>query len=579
MVAGLCAGVAAWSFLRHADEPERPVSRFTVNVPSDQALTSALDPSLAISPDGSSLVYVGGSHDKQKLYFRSIDQLEARSIPGTEGASSPFFSPDGAWVGFFSGNPVQLRKVKVETGLPITLTDVPNPWGASWGPDDTILFAPDYRSGLSRVAASAGVPSVASTPDPSQEEISHHWPEILPDGRNALFTILTSKDRFHIGILDLSTGQHRILLEDGSFARYIATGHLAYMHEGRFLVVPFDLESLKVTGETVYSLEGLWMDPAYGAAQFALSRNGTLAYVPSREEERRLVLVDRAGVIRPMSERLGVFEDPRFSPDGQKLALTRREHGESHVWIYEIERASFTRLTFGPGDEQAPLWTPDGNRISFRAGAPSNLYWQPADGSGPEERLTASTHFQRACSWSPDGKTLVYLERTGGFATDDLWLLSLEGEREKRALLDAPFRETHGAVSPNGQFLAYQSDETGSDEIFVRPFPRSGGKWRLSDEGGTQPVWSRSGREIFYRNANKMMAVRIETEPAFRAGQPTILFEGSFHLPETSFPQFDIAPEDQSFVMIQARESWPTQIHVVLNWFEELKASVPTRPH
>jgi Tol biopolymer transport system component len=198
-----------------------------------------------------------------------------------------------------------------------------------------------------------------------------------------------------------------------------------------------------------------------------------------------------------------------------------------------------------------------------------------ADGSAPEKRLTTSPHYQKADSWSADGRSLVYLDRAEGIATDDLWLLSIEGEHQERPLLQTRFREAYGALSPDGRFLAYLSDESGQMEIYVRPLSSPGGKWKISSEGGTQPVWARSGREIFYRKGDRMKAVPIETESAFRAGRPVVLFEGKFHLPEVSFPQYDVTSDGERFVMVQDLESWPTEVHIILNWFEELKSRVP----
>lgn len=569
-MAALLFGVAVWSFLRPVEQPERAVSRFTVNLPPEQRLTNVNDPAVALSPDGRRLVYVGGIGSERRLYVRSLDKLEARPIPATEGADSAFFSPDGEWVGFYGAG--KLKKVRLDGGLPITLCDVPDGWGASWGPGEIILFAPT-ASGLSRISASGSSASVVTTPDASQGETSHRWPEILPGGKSALFTILTATGTPRIGLLSLETGEYRVLLEGGSFARYVPTGHLVYVRDGALVAAPFDLEGLELTGQPVSILEEVWTPPANGTAHLTFSRDGTFVYVPRFGEESTLVWVDRRGAVRPITDTRRGFEDPRLSPDGQRLSVSIKEQGKLHIWIYEMARASFVKLSFGPDEDQAAIWTPDGKRLTFRRGleSNSNLFWQPADGSGPEERLTTSPFSQRASSWSPDGKMLVYRERR------DLWLLDLVGEPKQRPFLETPFGEPFGVVSPDGRFLAYISNESGTWEIYVRPFPGpGGGKWKISNEGGIQPVWARSGREIFYRNGDKMMAIATETEPAFRAGTPVVLFEGKFHRPDVAFAQYDVAADGKHFVMIQDVESGPTQIHVVLNWFEELKQRVPS---
>ncbi len=570
-VAAVVSGIALWSLLRPVAEPERAVSRFTVNLPPEQALTHPNDSAVALSPDGRRLVYVDGV--ERRLYVRSLDQLEARPIPGTEGALTAFFSPDGEWVGFYTGNPTKLKKVRFDSQLPIVLCDAQDAWGASWGPGENILFAPRALSGLSRVSASGGAQSVVTTPDTTQGETSHRRPEFLPDGKSALFTILTDTGSSRIALLSLETGDYRVLFEGGSHARYVHTGHVVYANDGMLLAAPFDLERLEVTGEPVPILEGVWTNSQNGTAHFAVSRDGTLAYVPPIAEERTLVWVDRAGAVRPILETRRVFEDPRLSPDGRRLAVTIRDDGY-HIWVYEIARDILTRLSLGSNNEEAPVWAPDGSRLVFMIGPPANLFWQRADGSGEAERLSTSDQAQTPTSWSPDGKVLVYHQRAD---TRDIWLLTLEGEKRAHPFLQSPFEESGGVLSPDGRFLAYHSNESGKSEVFVRAFQGPGEKWQISNDGGRQPVWARNGQEIFYRNGDKMMAVPVDAQPAFQAGRPIQLFEKKFAMPDTAIAEYDVAPDGQNFVMIQDVKSGPTQIHVVLNWFEELKARVPLR--
>ncbi len=569
-VAALVSGIAVWGWLRPEAEPERAVSRLTVDVPPEQALTWPNDPAVALSPDGRRLVYVGGSGNDRKLYVRSLDQLEARPIPDTEGAGSAFFSPDGDWVGFYTSSPVKLKKVRVDSGLPITLCDAQDPWGASWGPDDAILFTPDDHSGLSRVSASGGAPSVVTTLDATRGESSHRWPDILPGGKAALFTILTATGTFRIGLLSLDTGKHRVLLDGGSFARYIPTGHLAYVREGVLLAVPFDLERLEVTGEPVPILDGVWTNPVHGTAHFALSPDGTLVYVPQLSLERKLVWVDRAGVARPITTEHRPYAQPRLSPDGQRLAVSI----EGNIWVYEIVRDTLTRVTFDSSEERRPVWSADGTRLTFRRFHPNSVFWQLADGSGTAERLTTVELTMRPTSWSPDGKTLAYTsdEPDGQY---EIGFLRLDGERRTRPFLQTPFNVAGGVFSPDGRFLAYSSDESGRNEVYVQPFPGPGGKWQISNEGGHQPVWARSGSEIYYRNAQKVMAVAVDADPAFHAERPVTLFEQDFEDSGSYIAAYDVAA-DGRFVMLQHVESGPTQIHVVLNWHQELKARVPS---
>jgi serine/threonine-protein kinase len=574
VVTALVSAIAIGSLLRPRAEPERAVSRLTVNLPPEQALTWQNDPSLALSPDGRRLVYVGGSDSERRLYVRSIDRLEALPIPGTEGAVTAFFSPDGESVGFY-GAQRKLKKVRLDSGLPVTLTDVPDAWGGSWGAGDIILFSP-AGSGLSRVSASGGSPTVVTTPNAAQGETSHRWPEILPDGKTALFTILTETASFRIAHLSLDTGEYRVLLEGGSFARYVPTGHLVYVSDGMLLAAPFDLGSLELTGEPVPVLEGVWTQTGFGTAHFAFSADGTLAYVPPPALESALVSVDRGGAVRPITGERRRYNFPRLSPDGQRLAVTIAGNDGTHIWLYDAARDVFARASFGPNNESWPIWTADGNRLTFQR-EEGNIFWQPADGSGEAERLTTGeSPLQVPASWSPDGKTLVYTDAPLD-GTYDIWLLALEGEPRSRPFLQTAFNEAGGTFSPDGRFLAYASDESGRYEVYVRPFPGPGSKWQISSEGGLQPVWARSGHEIFYRDADKMMAVAVETEPAFRPAKPALLFEGKFSRPEFPTPRYDISPDARRFVMLQDVTSWPPQIHVVQNWFEELKKLVPAR--
>jgi serine/threonine-protein kinase len=570
-VAALVSAIALWSLMRPGAEPVREVSRLTVTVPVEQALAWRNDPSVAVSPDGRRLVYVGGPGGERRLFLRRLDQNEAVPIPGTEGATTAFFSPDGRSVGFYSSFG-KLQRVLLDSGLPVALADTPDPWGASWGPGDVILFSPD-GSGLSRISASGGVPSIVTTPNAAQGETSHRWPEILPDGKTALFTIRTASGGFRIAVLSLQNGEYRVLFERGTFARYIPTGHLVYMSEGALSAVAFDLERLELAGEPFRLHQAVWTNLPNGTAHFAISLDGTLVYVPPFEAQNTLVWVDRAGVVRPITETRRGFAEPRLSPDGERLAVSISEVGQTHIWTYDIARDSFLRLTFGPNDEGAPVWTPDGNRATFYRGY--NIFWIPADGSGPEERLTTSENSQTPLSWSADGKVLLYQEQ-GPETARDLWLLTLP-ERTTRPFVPTPFDEAGGRFSPDGRFLAYRSNESGRNEVYLRPFPGPGSKWQISTEGGSQAVWARSGREIFYRSGDKMMAVSIETEPVFRAGRPVLLFEGKFQYPGVTISQYDVAADGQHFVMVKEDEPWPTQIHVVQNWFEELKKLVPAR--
>ena len=312
-----------------------------------------------------------------------------------------------------------------------------------------------------------------------------------------------------------------------------------------------------------------------------MSESGSLVYLPKGTpgSERTLVWVDRQGAVEPLPAPPRVYDDPHLSPDGQRLAVQVGEEGNSDIWIYHIPRGTLTRLTFEGGN--MPRWMPDGKRVTFtpqRAGGSWNLFWKPADGSGPAEQLMESEHGRWPSSWSPDGQVLAFTEfhPTTGW---DVWVLPLQGERKPRPFLRTQFQEGGAVFSPDGHWLAYTSDESGQNEVYVQPFPGPGAKWQISNEGGNEPLWAKNGRELFYRNGNKMMAVEITTQPTFRAGTPALLFEGQYYYePGPVSANYDITPDGQRFLMVKEgeREEAATQINVVLNWFEELKRLVPT---
>jgi serine/threonine-protein kinase len=569
----LASAVALWTLQRPAPSPSRAVRRFALDFPQEVTGLGML----ALSPDGSRLVYANGGYGGGGLlYLYRMDQMDSTAIPGTEGADMPFFSPDGHWVAFFGGDG-KLKKIDLRGGLPITLCDAPNGRGGSWGEDDTILFAPEAMSGLSRVSASGGSPAVVTTPDPSHGEVSHRYPEFLPGGKAALFT--TWKNPFResqISLLILETGKHRVLLEGGYNEKFSPTGHIAYARIPRLMAAPFDLESLALLGQPVPILERVERDG------FSLSLDGSLAYIPDVLEESTLMWVDRKGQSRPLTDLRRSFDfGPRLSPDGRHLALTMYTDGMAHIWVYDLERDALTRLSSGTVSDFLPLWTPDGTRITYVSG--SDIVWQAADGSGAVETLTRGAFQFNVIpdSWSPDGRMLAFTKGDDTFS--DIWLLPIEGDRTPRPFFETPFDERGAAFSPDGRWIAYVSNESGRYEVYVRPYPGPGGKSQVSTEGGVQPAWARSGREIFYRNeGNKMMAVTVETEPAFRPSKPRLLFEGQFlggagtiGNSKLGRAMYDIAPYGEHFVMLRSEEESAPRIHVVLNWAEELKAKVP----
>jgi len=582
LIAAMIVGAAAWTFLRPEPPPPPSPKRFVMNLPETDRVDTG---GLALSPDGKTLVYIGIRGGVQQLYRRSMDQLEAVPIPGTEDAMVPFFSPDGQWVGFFTTD--KLKKVALAGGPAATLSDIAaNRSGASWGQDDTIVFS-FVGSGLLRVPAAGGAPQTVTQLQADQGEGAHRWPDILPGGQAVLFTVAGGAGDLsasRIAVLDLNTGRHRILL-DGSHPRFLPTGHIVFVRPDSLWAVPFDPVRLELSGSPAPLLEDLQVNPG-GLANYAVAEDGSLVYLPRTEGfERRLVWVDRKGALEPLGAPARGYEEPRLSPDGHRLAVTINEENRD-IWIFELARQTLTRLTFDPLIDEAPAWSPDGKWVAFARVRTGNdtLLRKLADSSGMEEELVKVEGRSRPASWSPDGKVLAFDMDPPG--TRDIWLLPLEenpGQARGRvatAFIRTPFAESDAKFSPDGLWIAYASNESGQNEVYVQPYPGPGGKWQISSGGGEQPVWARNGRELFYRNGDRMMVVDVTTQPTFAAGSPKVLFEGQYWTPgPQSLAQYDVSPDGQRFLMIQPveREGGPGQIHVVLNWFEELKRRVPAR--
>ena len=574
------AGVAIWILTRPTPEP---LSKFVITPLTTAPLVTGPGNELAISPDGRHIVYLSTSSGA-RLYVRSLDEFIATPIAGTEGAGvgSHFFSPDGESVAFFTIDS-KLKKVSLTGGAAMTLCDTPPQQGSgSWGPEDTIVFSTATSSGLYQISAAGGEPESLATPDIDKGESNYFSPEILPGGDAVLFTI-SGRDGYQIAVLSLETGEQKILLERGRQARYANTGHLVYEFagSGTLMAAPFDLATLEVTSGPVPVVQGLRRSTSLGNVDYALSDEGTLVYVPvGASVERRLVWVDREGTERLVTEEKRDFTIPRISPDGKRLALSIVGDDARDVWIYNIERDSFSRLTF-EGRQNGPLiWTRDGKWITFRSTRDGlGLYQKLADGSGSAERLTNGGFNQVPTSWSPDGSVLAFHERrpeTG----HDIWILPMDGDRKPELFISSPNRDCCARFSPDGKWLAYVSNETGQHHVYVRPYPGPDGQWLVSGEaGGGEPVWSPDGAELFYRSADQMMVVSVQTKPTFNAGKPRLLFERAYVTNAVApglFQEYDISPDGQRFLMIKEAGQEATQINVVLNWFEELKRLVPT---
>jgi Tol biopolymer transport system component len=580
------AGVALFQVYGRDRPAASPLTRFAVALPASAPLDLGERTALAFSPDGSRLVYVANNNLARspaglpQLYLRAMDQLEALPIAGTEGAAGPFFSPDGQWIGFFAGQTI--RKVPVAGGAPTTVCEVaPVTRGASWAADDTVVFSPTNQSALQRVSAAGGTPQPLAALDEAADEQAHLWPEVLPGGKAVIFTIKTSAsfDEARIAVQPLGApGKPRVLIQGGSHARYAASGHIVYARAGGLLAVPFDLERLEIRGAPIQLIQGVSMDPRFGVAHFALSTTGTLAYVPGDAGgiARSLLWVDRHGTAQPITETRRAYLQPALSPDGVHLAVTI-EGTNQDIWLHDLSRGTLTRLTYDQSEEFSPVWSRDGARLAMVSQRGDRsipaLFLQPGDGSAPPERLLEDAEPVVPAGFSPRDGVLAYTAWRNASSDADIWLLPLDAPAQRRAFIRTPFQESGATFSGDGSWVAYVSDESGRNEVYVQPYPGPGAKRQISTDGGTSPLWAADGRELFYRNGDAMVVVGITTQPRFSAGQPRLLFRGKFEEPaRPDWPRnYAVTPDGQRFIMIRGEESAPTQLHVVLSWLEELR--------
>jgi serine/threonine-protein kinase len=580
-LAALFLAAALWGWLRPA--PTRLVVRYNLVLDSAEALTpSAAWGRIALSPDGSRLAYIGGPH--AQVMVRSRNQLYATPLPGTEEASTPFFSPDGEHVGFVTGR--FLKIASLNGGPPITVTDsLVGAAGASWGPDGFIYADGLGQVSLVRVAARAGaVPKWFTVLDTAGGEGDHIYPDALPGGKGVLFTVTYRNEQrterqYAIAVADIASGKHRVLVRDAFFARYVPTGHLLYVTStGTLMVVRFDRKTWKVTGEPTALSEGLRVG-SVSSLDLAVSAAGTLAYSTGLGAEREPVWVTRDGKAQPVDSAFqGAFSSPAISPDGKQLAITMTTGDGSNIWIKQLDRGPRVKLTFEGPLNDYPAWTPDGRSVTYfsNASGPRDLWTKRADGSA---QAVLQLHEKRNVLeglWSPDGKWLVFRTGPGTPGAGDILAIRPGTDTVSVPLVATNFSEFTPALSPDGRWLAYSSNENGPREVYVVPFPNSGtAKWAVSTHGGTEPLWSHRGGELFYRDgAGFLVAVEVKTASTFSMGRSTALFPAAGFTSLPAHQQYAVSPDDRRFLMLRPLgASGGGKLVVVENWFEELKAT------
>jgi serine/threonine protein kinase/Tol biopolymer transport system component len=571
-VAGLAT--ALW-FGRSAPQSTPAASaRLVIPLPADMELVDGA--SVAISPDGTRLAYVASQGGVSQVYMRSLNAFESRVLAGTKRAAGVFFSPDGQSIGFFADQ--KLKTMSIDGGVVREVADANTSSSfGSWGPDGTILFR--GVRGLEVVSSSGGAVRPLLSPEQVNADGGSGYGSFLPDheailiGSNPPGSVTTSDAS--IDLLNLRTGDRKVLIRNGAYARYLDTGHIVFFRDGALMAVPFDAARRELAGSPVQVIGGvrqMWN----GLGAVSCSRTGTCAYAPgSAIGERTVTMVDRAGARRTLSLPPRSYANPRFSPTGDKLSFWI-EQLRCDVDVYDVRLGNLITLT-NDGDNHFPIWKPDGRSVTYLSRKPSSsgayaFFSKPVNG-GPEAPVSHSPQNLTPLaspSWSPDG-TLVYAER------GDIWALPNDGEA--RPIVQTPFAETTPSISPDGHWMVYTSDESGRFEVYVQPFPALNERYPVSSAGGTEPVWSRSGRELFFRSGDQMMVVDVDAakRTGNPAGLPRILFTGRF-VRSLERISYDVSPDGQTFVMLNAGPGEQIdQINVLINWFDELKRLAPPK--
>jgi eukaryotic-like serine/threonine-protein kinase len=572
----LAAVIVLWSPWR-PDAPAQPARFGIVLPPAAQFSVSVVDRQLDISPDGQRIVYVAGGPRPARLMLRNLNELEPRPLTGFMGARSPFFSPDGKWVAFFSGS--ELLKVAISGGPPVTLARLStNTRGGTWSADGTIIIATsDRQTGLLSVSDRGGDAKPLTTlPDTRTDHLS---PSALPDGRGVLYSIRLDDGVGPIAVRDGATGVSKDLVQSGDQAHYVASGHVVYSSANTLYAVAFDLDRLEVVGDPV-ALIGNISTKGTGATDFAVSKNGTLAYAPGGPDldpQRSLVWVDRSGAETPLPAPRRSYFALRLSPDGTRAAVDVRDQ-ERDIWVWDISRETLSRLSFGRGLDTFPVWSPDSRRIVYSRASRGTLLVRDADGTGQEQTLAEGDYVQFAQSFMPDGQRLLVTQQR---STNDLALLDTRDPAGSGTLVvDSAFVDGPGDVSPDGRWLAYQSNESGIDQIYVRALDTSaGGRVQVSQAGGTKPAWARNQRELFYLDVSgALMSVPVSTGGAFTSG-PAVKISSTRYFSANQTRSYDVTPDGRRFLFIkdaaQNPSTTPASLIVTLNWFDEIRAKLP----
>ncbi len=561
----IVAAAVAWMLGLRSRPPNATPIRLSLTAPEK----TTFGPGSALSPDGRSLVFVAAREGKQQLWLRLLSGFEARLLSGTDGAVNPFWSPDNRFIGFFAD--AKLKTIEVSSGAVKSLCDLSAVElfsAGSWNREGVIVFSPDAHSPVYRVSATGGVPTQVTELGKAQKEGAHIWPEFLPDGRHFVFWVLGG-EQDGIAVSSLDSKEKKLLIPRASRAVYAPHGFLLFVREGTLMAQPFDAARLRLSGEPLPIAERLdW--------NFSTGSNGLLSYRAGAIDARQLRWFDRSGRELAKVGKPGDYWEPALSPDGTRLALGVGSYTPvGDILLLELARGSFSRFTPHPNDEVTPVWSPDGKEIAFSSNPNGHfdLYKKDSGGAGGDELLFQSSDDKFPGDWSRDGKYLIYYD-IDPKTKSDLWVLPMSGKRKPRIFLQTEFSETNGAFSPDGRWVAYNSDESGAMEIYVRPFPPSRGKWQISTTGGGQPVWRSDGKELYYVAPDrKIMAVEVKSGSDFSTGLPVPLFDAPVRFDgiTESHSAFAVSPDGQRFLMNTiAEEAAHVPITVVVDWAAEL---------
>jgi serine/threonine protein kinase/Tol biopolymer transport system component len=586
-VLAVIAALAIWAPWRHANPVDRPLIRLDVDLGGDVSLPGTINgggTSVVISPDGTRLAYASGT--PPKLFTRRLDQPRATELPGTQGTIRAFFSPDGQWIGFYGNN--KLSKISVEGGAIVPLAETPNFAGASWSEDGSIFVSvPFTKGGLLRIPAGEGQTETFAGLENGERALAN--PQVLPGGKAILLAAAKGADvdQYTIEVLTLADHHRKILARGGNSPHFVArsgsTGHLVYVNKATLFAIPFDLDKLETHGTAVPVLDDVAYTSTNGAGQFDFSRTGTLVYRRATGGRSAILAqwIDPSGKKEALGIKPGVYMDLSLSPDGKRVALTLNEGGSRDVWVYDQQRDAMTRLTFGGAAYVNPIWSPDGQHVVFSS-LGNGIFQARADGASLPQALTQSNSTQIPFSFTPDGKWLAYMG-TPGIQT---WTVRLDEEGgqlkagKPEQFIKSSFSDRYPRFSPDGRWLAYQSNESGKDEVYVRTFSPllsgKGGKWQVSNNGGSMPHWSRTGHELIYQLGNQIMAASYTVKgDTFVADRPRVW------IAKLGGTDWDLAPDGKRVAVLtpEGPEDAPQEQHHVVfleNFVDELQRRVPT---